>query len=50
MDFRTGEALRRKAINENAKSFHCFDMGDCIPITAFATGQFNGFGPSAAFF
>lgn len=39
MDFHTGEALRRKAINENAESFHRFDARDCIPITAFATAN-----------
>lgn len=49
MDFHTGEALRRKAINENAESFHRFDARDRVSlITAFAAGQINGFGPFSA--
>lgn len=50
MGFRTGEASRRKAINENAEPFRRFDVRDRVPpITAFAAGCINGFGPSSAF-
>ena len=50
MGFRAGEALRQKAINENADSFRRFDARDCVSlITAFAAGQINGFGPFSAF-
>lgn len=50
MGFRTGEALRRKVINENANPFRRFDARDRVSlITAFAAGQINGFGPFSAF-
>ena len=50
MGFHTGEALRQKAINENADPLRRFDVRDCVSlITAFAVGQVNGFGPFFAF-
>lgn len=50
MGFRTGEALRQKVINENANPFRRFDARDRVSlITAFATGQINGFCPFFAF-
>ena len=46
MGFHTGEALRQKAINENADPFRRFDVRDRVSlITAFAVGQINGFSP-----
>lgn len=50
MGFRTGEALRQKAITENAEPFRRFDVRDRVSlIRAFAAGQINGFGPPSGF-
>lgn len=43
MGFRTGGALRQKAITENTEPFRRFDVRGRVspPITAFAAGQIN---------